>query len=114
MKSISTHILDTTRGKPAPAVPVRLDYRESAGAWRQISSHETDADGRCSQLLSEDSGLAEGFYRLTFDTAAYFGSQGIRGLYPLVEITFEVRSGESHFHIPLILNPNGYTTYRGS
>jgi len=114
MKRISTHILDTTRGKPAAAVPVRLDYHESTGAWRQISAQKTDADGRCSQLFDEDSGLAEGLYRLTFDTAAYFASQGICGLYPVVEITFEVRSGESHFHIPLLLTPNGYTTYRGS
>jgi len=114
MKRISTHILDTTRGKPAPAVPVRLEYRESAGKWRQISSRQTDVDGRCSQLLEEDSSLAAGLYRLTFDTGAYFGSQGVRGLYPLVEITFEVQSGESHLHIPLLLSPNGYTTYRGS
>lgn len=114
MSRISTHILDTTHGKPAPAVPVSLDFREPTGAWRQVSCRQTDSDGRCSQLLPGDESLVEGIYRLTFDTAAYFGSQGIRGLYPFVEITFQVRSGESHFHIPLLLNPNGYTTYRGS
>jgi len=114
MKRISTHILDTTRGKPAPAVPVRLHFREPAGAWREMSSQQTDADGRCAQLLPETGSLLEGIYRITFDTAAYFSSQGISGLYPFVEITFQVRGGESHFHIPLLLNPNGYTTYRGS
>ena len=114
MSRISTHILDTTHGKPAPAVPVRLDFREPTGAWRQVSCRQTDSDGRCSQLLPEDESLVEGVYRLTFDTAAYFGTQGIRGLYPFVEIAIQVRSGESHFHIPLLLNPNGYTTYRGS
>jgi len=114
MNRISTHVLDTARGKPAPAVLVRLDFREPSASWRQVSSAQTDADGRCSQLLPDDGNLIEGLYRLTFDTAAYFGSQGVRGLYPFVEITFQVRDGESHFHIPLLLSPNGYTTYRGS
>jgi 5-hydroxyisourate hydrolase len=114
MTRISTHILDTTHGRPAAAVPVHLNFRESSGAWREVSSQLTDADGRCLQLLPENQNLVEGVYRLSFDTAAYFGSQGIHGLYPLVEITFQVRGGESHFHIPLLLNPNGYTTYRGS
>jgi 5-hydroxyisourate hydrolase len=114
MKRISTHILDTSCGKPAAAVFVRLDFREPSGAWRQLCSTQTDADGRCFQLLPDEESLAEGFYRLTFDTAAYFGSQGVRGLYPFVEIAFHARSGESHFHIPLLLSPNGYTTYRGS
>jgi 5-hydroxyisourate hydrolase len=114
MNRISTHVLDTVRGKPAPAVLLRLDFREPDGAWRQLSSGQTDADGRCLQLLPENESLAEGFYRLTFDTATYFSAQGIRGLYPFVEITFHVRSRESHFHIPLLISPNGYTTYRGS
>jgi 5-hydroxyisourate hydrolase len=114
MNRISTHVLDTTRGKPAPAVLLRLDFCEPNAAWRQLASAQTDADGRCLNLLPEEETLAEGYYRLTFDTGAYFGSQGIVGLYPFVEITFQVRSGESHFHIPLLISPNGYTTYRGS
>lgn len=114
MNRISTHVLDTARGKPAPAVPLRLDFREPDGSWRQVSSAQTDADGRCLNLLPEEESLAEGFYRLSFDTAAYFGSQGVRGLYPFVEITFHACAGESHFHIPLLISPNGYTTYRGS
>lgn len=114
MKRISTHVLDIASGKPASGVPLRLEFRQPAGAWRSLSSARTDADGRCSQLLSENEELGEGVYRLTFDTAAYFGSQGIQGLYPFVEITFQVRSGDAHYHIPLLLSPNGYTTYRGS
>lgn len=114
MKRISTHVLDLTHGKPAQAVPVRLEVREPSGAWRKVSYHQTDSDGRCLELLPDSENLVEGFYRLTFDTAVYFGSQGVLGLYPLVEITFQVRDGESRYHIPLLLNPNGYTTYRGS
>ena len=114
MNRISTHVLDTARGIPAPAVMLRLDFREPNGAWRQLSSAQTDLDGRCFNLLPEEETLAEGFYRLTFDTAAYFAWQGVRGLYPFVEITFYARAGESHFHIPLLISPNGYTTYRGS
>jgi 5-hydroxyisourate hydrolase len=114
MSRISTHILDTTQGKPAAALPVHLDFRESSGAWRRVCFQQTDSDGRCVELLPNSEGLVEGFYRLTFDTGAYFDAQGVRGLYPFVEITFQVRSGDSRFHIPLLLNPNGYTTYRGS
>jgi 5-hydroxyisourate hydrolase len=114
MKRISTHILDTASGKPAAAVLVRLERCEPSGAWHRLAAAATDSDGRCAQLLPEDEHLTEGTYRLTFDTADYFASQGIQSLYPYVEIAFRVGNGESHFHIPLLLSPNGYTTYRGS
>jgi 5-hydroxyisourate hydrolase len=114
MNRISTHVLDTVRGKPAPAVPVRLDFRDASGDWRRVASSETDTDGRCAQLLPAEETLISGFYRITFDTEAYFTAHGVRGLYPLVQITFHARGGESDFHIPLLLSPNGYTTYRGS
>ena len=114
MKRISTHILDTARGKPAASVPVRLERQDLSGAWCELSTARTDPDGRCAELLPENQSLSEGVYRLTFDTADYFRAQGVQGLYPFVEITFHVRNGESHFHIPLLLSPNGYTTYRGS
>lgn len=114
MNRISTHVLDTARGKPAPAVPVRLDFREPAGVWRRLASSETDGDGRCAQLLPADENLPAGLYRITFDTETYFAAHGISGLYPFVEITFQARSGEAQFHIPLLLSPNGYSTYRGS
>ena len=114
MKQISTHVLDISQGKPAEDVPVRLERRELAGEWRVVSSSRTDEDGRCAQLLPENEAARAGIYRLAFDTASYHHAQNIEGLYPVVEITFQVRDDESHFHIPLLLSPHGYTTYRGS
>jgi 5-hydroxyisourate hydrolase len=112
MKRISTHILDLGRGKPASDVPVRLD-RQEAGCWQPLKSARTDHDGRCGQLLP-DSELPPGLYRLAFDTASYFGALRIAALYPVVEVIFQVRDGETQFHIPLLLSANGYTTYRGN
>ena len=114
MNCISTHVLDTANGKPASGVPVRLEREDSPGKWVPVGSAHTDQNGRCSQLLAEGGTLREGLYRLTFDTATYFAASQYEGLYPVVEITFRVRSWETHFHIPLLLSPNGYTTYRGS
>jgi 5-hydroxyisourate hydrolase len=114
MNRISTHILDLVLGRPAKDVPVRLERQESNGEWRVLSLLRTDNDGRCAQMLPENESLRAGNYRLAFDTAGYYLSQNVQGLYPVVEITFLVREGESHFHIPLLLSPHGYTTYRGS
>jgi len=114
MTRISTHVLDTARGKPASDVPVRLERQEASGNWQLLASVRTDADGRCAQLLPKDDAPAAGIFRLTFDTESYFAAQKAEGLYPVVEITFQAREGEPHFHIPLLLSPNGYTTYRGS
>jgi 5-hydroxyisourate hydrolase len=113
MKRISTHILDLAVGKPASHVAVRLERHEPSG-WRLLASEQTDRDGRCSQLLPEKENLSPGFYRLAFDTTSYYEAQDIDALYPVVEVTFRVREGEAQFHIPLLLSPNGYTTYRGS
>jgi 5-hydroxyisourate hydrolase len=114
MKRISTHILDLVRGKPAAAVPVRLEKQDDSGTWQMITSSNTDQDGRCSQLLPQDRAFSAGVYRLTFETEDYFAQQKIATLYPVVEVTFRAQGGESHFHIALLLSPNGYTTYRGS
>ncbi len=114
MSGISTHILDTAKGIPASAVPVRLERQETSAQWTILGSACSSSDGRCRQLLPEDQELTPGIYRLTFDTAAYFSAHEVCGLYPIVQITFTVREGESHFHIPLLISPNGYTTYRGS
>jgi 5-hydroxyisourate hydrolase len=113
MKRISTHVLDVNRGKPASDVPVRLERQLAQGDWQLLNAANTDQDGRCPQLLPTEE-LSPGSYRLKFDTARYFEAQEIAGLYPIVEITFQVREGESQFHIPLLLSANGYTTYRGS
>jgi 5-hydroxyisourate hydrolase len=114
MKRISTHVLDIALGKPAQDVPVRLERQDASGTWRLLRSVRTDQDGRCSQLLPPEGELGVGLYRLTFETANYFRARKLDGLYPAVEITFQVREGESQVHMPLLLSPNGYTTYRGS
>ena len=114
MSRISTHVLDTAKGKPAAGVPVSLERLESSGKWLSLALSQTNQDGRCGELLPDSATLVEGVYRLTFDTASYFAASKQEGLYPAVEITFRVRSGESHYHIPLLLSANGYTTYRGS
>ncbi|MFZ3264042.1 MAG: hydroxyisourate hydrolase [Terriglobales bacterium] len=114
MTRISTHVLDIAQGQPAKDVPVRLERCDAAGEWRLLAAARTDQDGRCSQLLPEKEALTPGLYRLRFETETYFAARKLDSLYPLVEITFQVREGEQHFHIPLLLSPNGYTTYRGS
>lgn len=114
MSRISTHVLDVSLGKPAKDVSVRLERRDHSGDWLVLFSSRTGADGRCTQLLPADASLHAGVYRLNFDTASYFQAQEIATLYPLIEVAFQVLEGESQFHIPLLLSPNGYTTYRGS
>lgn len=111
MSGITTHVLDTSRGRPAEGVAVRLERGGEAG-WAPAGAGRTGADGRCGSLL--DGPLEAGHYRLVFDTGAYFESTGVRGFYPEVCVHFEVRSPDEHHHVPLLLNPFGYSTYRGS
>jgi 5-hydroxyisourate hydrolase len=106
---ISTHVLDTARGHPAEGVPVVLEH--DATGWTEVGRGLTDADGRVRELLSGD--LEDGRYRLTFDTAQYFRTVGEVPFYPEVSIVFIVAGG-GHHHVPLLLSPFGYTTYRGS
>jgi 5-hydroxyisourate hydrolase len=113
MIGISTHVLDTARGVPAADMPVVLEKQEKTGQWRVVGSTRTGRDGRCPQLVPDGEQLSAGVYRLVFDTENYYGEQGVRALYPIVQVTFLV-SDQAHYHIPLLLNPNGYTTYRGS
>jgi 5-hydroxyisourate hydrolase len=114
MKHISTHILDIVHGRPARDVPVRLEKQNAVGDWQLLTSARTDLDGRCAQLMREGEDLSPGMYRLIFGTGSYYAAQHVDTLYPVVEVTFQAREGESHFHIPLLLSPNGYTTYRGT
>jgi 5-hydroxyisourate hydrolase len=108
MSGISTHVLDTSAGRPAAGVAVTLE-RWELDAWLACASAVTDPDGRCKQLLAPENVLA-GRYRLTFATGDYFE----KTLYPEIAITFEVTADAANYHIPLLLNPFGYTTYRGS
>jgi len=114
MTRISTHVIDTARGLPASEVPVRLERQDAAGNWHVLSSARTDRDGRLSQLQPEGDTLPSGDYRLTFDTATYFAAQKVEGFYPFVQITFVLREGATSCHIPLLLSPYGYSTYRGT
>jgi 5-hydroxyisourate hydrolase len=113
MSQITTHVLDVTLGQPAPGVPVTLEIERAGGGWKELSRGATDGDGRLRHLLAPDS-LVEGTYRLTFDTQAYFDSCKTKGLYPQVVVVFRVRDPKQHYHIPLLLSPFGYSTYRGS
>jgi 5-hydroxyisourate hydrolase len=112
MKSISTHVLDIAKGKPAQGVPVVLERKEGE-FFNRLKAAKTDADGRVKDLVAEGK-LVAGTYRITFDTEAYFGAQDIEGFYPEASIIFVVRDAEAHYHVPLLLSPFGYSTYRGS
>jgi 5-hydroxyisourate hydrolase len=113
MSGITTHVLDTSRGRPASGVPVVLEIRSEAG-WREIGHAETDADGRVREILPMGSTLTTGVYRFTFEIETYFRMQGIEGFYPEASIVFHVRDANQHYHVPLLLSPFGYSTYRGS
>jgi 5-hydroxyisourate hydrolase len=112
--SITTHVLDTSRGKPADGVPVRLEVRDASGGWFEIGHGTTDADGRLKGLVPSGIALESATYRLTFDTRTYFESHGRDGFYPECTISFSVRDPTQHYHVPLLLSPFGYSTYRGS
>src|SRR5436309_323560 len=103
--SISTHVLDVARGRPASGVPVALE-RASGDGWEPAGHGTTDSDGRLRELAP----AAAGRYRLTFDTGAYLGQEAF---YPQVTVDFRVEQGEDDYHVPLLLSPYGYSTYRG-
>jgi 5-hydroxyisourate hydrolase len=111
--AITSHVLDLGRGRPADGVPVRLDRRDDAG-WRELASAVTDADGRVRELLAAGVPLAAGVYRLTFELAAYFAAHGVDSFYPEAVVVFEVRRPAERHHVPLLVAPHGYSTYRGS
>ena len=110
---ISTHVLDTARGVPASGVPVVLERVEADGI-DEISRAATDGDGRVRELVSTGTMPGVGRYRLTFDTGSYFATLGVEAFYPSVAIVFEIRDVTQHYHVPLLLSPYGYSTYRGS
>ncbi len=113
MSAITTHILDVSAGCPARSVPVTLE-RQTTTDWEIVGKGATDEDGRLRDLLDSEAILQAGNYRLTFDTETYFANQQIEGFYPQVTVAFTVRDAAQHYHIPLLLSPFGYSTYRGS
>lgn len=113
MATISTHVLDTARGMPAEGVPIMLEALGD-NDWEKIGGGTTNADGRISTLLTERELLEPGVYRMTFDTFAYYKRFQTRTFYPMVRVMFEVFNAGEHHHVPLLLSPWGYSTYRGS
>ncbi len=109
MSTITTHVLDTVLGKPAAGIAVHLERQENI-TWIAIASSVTDADGRCRDLASS---APAGMYRLTFQTGDYMARNARSTIYPEISIIF-VCDGEAHYHLPLLLSDNSYTTYRGS
>jgi 5-hydroxyisourate hydrolase len=133
MSAITTHVLDTVLGKPAAAIDLRLEklagggwlevsdietteketperVRSAPSSWVEVATGVTDADGRCRDLAAD---APAGDYRLTFDTGSYFRGQGRSSIYPEISVTFTC-DGKDHYHLPLLLSDNSYTTYRGS
>jgi 5-hydroxyisourate hydrolase/2-oxo-4-hydroxy-4-carboxy-5-ureidoimidazoline decarboxylase len=109
---LTTHVLDTAIGKPGKDISIRLQIPVN-GVWQTVAQGITNADGRITDLLPAQKNLTHGNYKLVFDTGNYFASQKIKGFYPEVEIQFIVFD-DAHYHVPLLINPFGYSTYRGS
>jgi len=132
MSTLSTHALDTALGKPAAGLPLMLEKQPDAQAWKQycqarlagqeaakpvwqtLAKGVTNADGRCPDLLPVGTPLEPGIYRMDFDTATYFAQHNQLGFYPLVQVIFEIQAADEHYHVPLLLSPYGFSTYRGS
>lgn len=111
--SITTHVLDTALGKPAGGISVALEVQQTDGVWSERGRGVTDSDGRIAELFPGDSQLALGTYRLTFFVADYFRGMSMVSFYPKISIEFSI-TDTKHYHVPLLLSPFGYSTYRGS
>jgi 5-hydroxyisourate hydrolase len=114
MSTITTHVLDTSCGRPAEGVAVILERQGTNDSWVELARNVTNTDGRITTFLADPSALKSGIYRLRFGTAEYFAGRGLRGFYPEVQVVFHVDDPQGHFHVPLLLSPFGYSTYRGS
>lgn len=112
MSRLSTHVLDLTTGRPAVGVDVTLDVQDGSN-WARLATATTDDDGRVKDLAPPGA-LANGTYKLAFETSAYFAQRGDACFYPQVVVTFEIQDATRPHHIPLLVSPFGYSTYRGS
>ncbi len=112
MSAITTHVLDVSRGQPARGIAVILE-RVGSPQSTMLARATTDADGRV-RAFSPTPSLQVGGYRLTFEVGAYFAANGVEAFYPRVVVEFELRDAAQHYHVPLLLSPFGYSTYRGS
>ena len=114
MSPITTHVLDLASGRPAKGVPVTLEFRSGKKAWRVLGRGKTDADGRLKNLLTSSHRLKAGVYRLHFDLAVYSRGAARGCFFPEAAVVFTVKDTARHYHMPLLLSPYGYSTYRGS
>ena len=112
MSGITTHVLDTSRGRPAAGMRIEL-HRKSGEEWKSVGAGRTDADGRC-QSLSGGGALEAGTYRLVFHAGAYFAAQRAETIYSEIPVIFDVQDASAHYHVPLLISPFAYSTYRGS
>ena len=121
MSTISTHVLDVSLGKPAAGVPVRIEHvRDAKGddghdlRYVTIGAGMTDSDGRLRDFLTAGGSLAQGVYRLRFDVGEYFRITSRETFYPEIAVLFRVGLGDEHYHVPVLISPFGYSTYRGT
>ena len=114
MSTISTHILDTARGKPANGVAVYLESQKTDETWEQLTHAWTDEEGRVKPFFLLEEPLKGGTYRLVFDTESYFSGLDSNCFYPQVCVVFNIGDDPQHYHIPLLISPYGYSTYRGT
>jgi 5-hydroxyisourate hydrolase len=113
MSGITTHVLDTAKGKPGVGINIVLEKKISSG-YERIGGGRTNNDGRLPGLLDENYNLEKGIYRISFDTESYYKEQGQKCFYPEASIVFEIENPSEHFHVPLLISGYGYSTYRGS
>lgn len=114
MSTVTTHVLDTARGQPAVGVNVSLASLGKGDMWTRIGTGVTDADGRIKSFVKPGTNMEIGTYRLRFDTRAYHAAQGIQGFFPHVDVVIAISEAGRHYHVPLLLSPFAYSTYRGS
>eukprot|EP00037_Helgoeca_nana_P012809 m.116942 g.116942 ORF g.116942 m.116942 type:complete len:150 (+) comp21663_c0_seq1:1404-1853(+) len=110
---ITTHVLDTSLGRPGAGITVTLSLVGEGESLTKVGGGVTNADGRCPGLVSNE-GFVAGTYRIRFDVQKYFEADGRDAFYPFCDITFIIKDAGQHYHVPLLLNPFGFSTYRGS
>jgi len=113
MSAITTHVLDISKGRPADGITAVLEFKTAEG-WNELARGSTNTDGRIPDLLPEERKIDPGVYRLTFEIQSYAERTQMAGFYPYVPVIFEIKDSEQHYHIPLLLSPFGYSTYRGN
>jgi len=114
MSTVSTHVLNTSLGRPAAGIAISLERLNAGEGWSPLSQAVTDDDGRVKEFILSEPDLGPGTYRLVFSVEKYFEALKQKAFYPEVTVTFLIEAGAEHYHVPLLLNPFGYSTYRGS